>query len=127
MADLESAFADFELCNGQVYKKVEYTFVENLGKNYLSFTIPCRKEVEVEVYGSTGYRYRGKLSTKYSGGIMPSLLIPLKGDPRLFIAILDEKKEIPEFLSFVDIPAQYIPPVASFSPASSHAFTEAKD
>ena len=73
----------------------------------ISTKIDNNSDYHIEIYGDTGYLYRGQHKT--FEGTQPLLMIPIKNDKRIFIcfSILDGNDIKKRITSFIDIPKRY--------------------
>ena len=87
--------------------------------NFLAINIPINNEknnfkIDIEIFGDSGYHYKGNI-TSYNN-IIPSIMIPLKGDKKIFIHSeyrelnSIEKENISEnkhYMCFIDVPKRF--------------------
>lgn len=135
MADINEAFNCFNTVEKN-YQNIDYFFTQrnmkenheyldkNMNRknkkvsivyNFLAISIPINNEkndfiVEIEIFGDSGYHYKGTLNSYNT--IVPSIMIPLKGDKKVFIHA--ECKEInsetavnKHFMCFIDVPKRF--------------------
>ena len=66
---------------------------------------------DVEIHGDDGYHYKGSITSHQ--GIIPNLMIPIKGDKKLFVNIIykfsDQNDNMmnKKFVNFVEVPKRY--------------------
>lgn len=135
MADINEAFS----CFGTVeknYQNIDYFFTQrnmkenheyldkNMNRknkkvsivyNFLAINIPFNNEkkeftVEIEIFGDSGYHYKGSLTSHNT--IVPSIMIPLKGDKKVFVHAeckdLDNENNINKhYMCFIDVPKRF--------------------
>lgn len=135
MADINEAFS----CFGSVdknYQNIDYFFTQrnmkenheyldkNMNRknkkvsvvyNFLAINIPINNEknefiVEIEIFGDSGYHYKGILNSFNS--IVPSIMIPLKGDKKVFIHAEckennNETTINKHYMCFIDVPKRF--------------------
>jgi hypothetical protein len=90
-------------------KKVRVT------NNFLALNIPTNNNkslnFDIEIFGDEGYHYKGNIISHC--GIMPSFMILINGDKKLFVNIdykyLDnnENIEIKKLINFIDVPKRF--------------------
>ena len=133
MAELSEAFNCFNTVEKQ-YQNIDYFFTQrnmkenheyldkNMNRknkkisiiyNFLAINIPIYNEknnfiIDIEIFGDSGYHYKGTINS--FNHIVPNMMIPLKGDKKIFIH--GECKEIKEsnlennkhYMCFIDVP-----------------------
>lgn len=139
MAELSEAFNCFNTINKE-YHNIDYFFTQrnmkenheyidkNMNRknkkvsiiyNFLAINIPINNEknnfiIEIEIFGDSGYHYKGNI-TSYNN-IIPSIMIPLKGDKKIFIHSeyrelnSTDKENISEhkhYMCFIDVPKRF--------------------
>ena len=63
---------------------------------------------DVEIFGDEGYHYKGSITSHE--GVIPSLLIPIKGDKKLFVHInykLENDTQSKKFVNFIEVPKRF--------------------
>lgn len=138
MTDLDEAFDVFT--RNETSSHIEYFFTQrtvneehdyidkNMNRsiksqkvsyNFLALTIPTlyssitdnkyMSEVHIKIYGDEGYYYKGIL--KSFNGNIPSFMIPIKTDKRIFVTVTfkyTDSNEPPKMLTnFIDVPKRY--------------------
>ena len=94
--------------------------------NFLAINIPTHNEknnfiIEIEIFGDSGYHYKGNITS--FNNIIPSIMIPLKGDKKIFIHAeckelnsdnkqnLDNNKQNLDnnkhYMCFIDVPKRF--------------------
>jgi hypothetical protein len=139
MAELSEAFNCFNTINKE-YHNIDFFFTQrnmkenheyidkNMNRknrkvsiiyNFLAINIPINNEknnfiIEIEIFGDSGYHYKGTISSY--NNIIPSIMIPLKGDKKIFIHSeyrgqnSVEKENISEnkhYMCFIDVPKRF--------------------
>jgi hypothetical protein len=135
MAELSEAFNCFNTVEKQ-YQNIDYFFTQrnmkenheyfdkNMNRknkkisiiyNFLAINIPIYEKnnfiIDIEIFGDSGYHYKGTISS--FNNIVPNMMIPLKGDKKIFIH--GECKEIKEsnfennkhYMCFIDVPKRF--------------------
>ena len=133
MAELSEAFNCFNTIEKE-YHNIDYFFTQrnmkenheyidkNMNRknkkvsiiyNFLAINIPIYNEknnfiIDIEIFGDSGYHYKGSIPS--FNNIMPSLMIPLKGDKKIFVH--GECKEInsdnnKHYMCFIDVPKRF--------------------
>lgn len=89
----------------------------NINYNFLAISIPNYNENkdfdyenEIEIFGDTGYHYKGII--KSFNGIVPSFMIPLKGDKKVFIHVNYKENQNSQIKSkdsicFIEVPKRF--------------------
>lgn len=141
MAELSEAFNCFNTLEKQ-YHNIDYFFTQrnmkenheyldkNMNRknkkisiiyNFLAINIPTYNEknnfiIDIEIFGDSGYHYKGSISS--FNNIVPNVMIPLKGDKKIFIhgeckdsCIEDNKNSNVEnnkhYMCFIDVPKRF--------------------
>ena len=136
MAELSEAFNCFNNIEKH-YQNIDYFFTQrnmkenheyldkNMNRknkkvsiiyNFLAINIPTYNEkndfiIELEIFGDSGYHYKGTI-TSYNN-IVPNIMIPLKGDKKIFIhceckELLESKNENNKhYTCFIDVPKRF--------------------
>lgn len=135
MAELSEAFTCFNNEN-QTFQNIDYFFTQrnmkeqqqyldknmnrknkqiNIIYNFLAISIPVHNDnkefnYNIEIFGDLNYQYKGSIKS-YQGSI-PNLLIPLKGDKKIFIHITyKENKDTDinskDYICFVEVPKRF--------------------
>lgn len=82
---------------------------KSMNYNFLAINLPLisNNNLEIEIWGDTGYNYKGCLSR--SEGTFPHLLIKLSGDMQLFVKliVMNGNKLLRNFIKFIQIPKRY--------------------
>lgn len=62
---------------------------------------------DIEIFGDDGYHYKGNI-TSYEG-VMPSILIPIKNDKKLFVHInyKSDNTFTKKFVNFIEVPKRF--------------------
>jgi hypothetical protein len=135
MADINEAFNCFNTIDKN-YQNIDYFFTQrnmkenheyldkNMNRknkkvsivyNFLAINIPITNEkkdfvIGFEIFGDSGYHYKGTLTS--FNNIVPSIMIPLKGDKKVFIHA--ECKETNDdivtnkhYMCFIDVPKRF--------------------
>lgn len=136
MAELSEAYNCFNIIE-QHYQNFDYFFTQrnmkenheyldkNMNRknkkisiiyNFLAINIPIYNEknnfiIDIEIFGDSGYHYKGTITS--FNNIVPNIMIPLKGDKKIFIH--GECKEIIEpkiennkhYMCFIDVPKRF--------------------
>ncbi len=86
----------------------------NIIYNFVALSIPYPNisdntniNFDLEIFGDSGYHYKG-IFTSYQGNI-PSFLIPLKGDKKIFAHIQYNESEnnLKDFVGFIEVPKRF--------------------
>jgi hypothetical protein len=140
MADLDEAFDVYKL-QKEAVQNIDYFFTQrtvseeheyldkNMNRqvkkvkvtyNFLALNIPLVSNLIqnkqpigfiIEIHGDNGYHYKG--TTTCYQGIIPSLMIQIKNDKRIFVNInytfseSENDENVRKFISFIDIPRRY--------------------
>jgi len=137
MAELSEAFNCFNTLEKQ-YHNIDYFFTQrnmkenheyldkNMNRknkkisiiyNFLAINIPTYNEknnfiIDIEIFGDSGYHYKGTI-TSYNN-IVPNVMIPLKGDKKIFIhgecKENDKNSNIENnkhYMCFIDVPKRF--------------------
>jgi hypothetical protein len=135
MADINEAFNCFNTINKN-YQNIDYFFTQrnmkenheyldkNMNRknkkvsivyNFLAINIPFNDEkkefiINIEIFGDSGYHYKGKINSYNT--IVPSFMIPLKGDKKVFVHaecrdIDDDKSINKHYMCFIDVPKRF--------------------
>ncbi len=142
MADINEAFNCFNSIDKN-YQNIDYFFTQrnmkenheyldkNMNRknkkisivyNFLAINIPINNEknefiINFEIFGDSGYHYKGTLNSYNS--IVPSIMIPLKGDKKVFIhaECTENNTETPtnkhetiinkHYMCFIDVPKRF--------------------
>lgn len=79
--------------------------------NFLALNIPSiindDKPVcfDIEIFGDEGYHYKGTI-TSYQG-IVPNLIVPLKGDKKIFVLVLQKEPVSKRWINFIEVSKRY--------------------
>ena len=66
---------------------------------------------EIEIHGDDGYHYKG-IITSFQG-IIPNLMVPIKGDKKLFVNILykfvddNDNAHTKKYVNFIEVPKRF--------------------
>ncbi len=133
MAELSEAFNCFNTIEKQ-YQNIDYFFTQrnmkenheyldkNMNRknkkisiiyNFLAINIPTYNEknnfmIDIEIFGDSGYHYKGTISS--FNNIVPNVMIPLKGDKKIFVhgeckeSTLENNKH---YMCFIDVPKRF--------------------
>jgi hypothetical protein len=127
MAELSEAFNGIKFENNN-FQSIDYFFTQrnlkeeheyldqnmnrknkqiNVICNFLAIVAPQNDssniDIDIDIFGDAGYHFKGKLTT--ITGILPSIMIPLKGDKKLFVHL--NYKENKEYISFIEVPKRF--------------------
>lgn len=133
MAELSEAFNCFNTIEKQ-YHNIDFFFTQrnmkenheyldkNMNRknkkisiiyNFLAINIPTYNEkndfiIDIEVFGDSGYHYKGSITS--FNNIVPNVMIPLKGDKKIFVH--SECKDLnieknKHYMCFIDVPKRF--------------------
>ena len=84
----------------------------NIIYNFLAISIPIYAVTDnneftynIQIFGDSGYHYKG--SIKSFKNTVPNLMIPLKGDKKIFIHINYNENNIKESICFIEVPKRF--------------------
>ncbi len=83
----------------------------NMIYNFLAICIPVYNlnndfNYNIQIFGDSGYYYNGII--KSFQGVIPNLMIPLKGDKKIFVHVnYKENIDNKECICFIDVPKRY--------------------
>jgi hypothetical protein len=134
MAELSEAFECFNTENKN-FQNIDYFFTQrnlkesheyldknmnrknkhvNIIYNFLAISVPTYNLIDkndfffdVEIFGDSGYHYKGALHS--FRGVIPNLMIPLKGDKKIFVHVnyKNEENSIKDYVCFIEVPKRY--------------------
>jgi hypothetical protein len=134
MAELNEAFGYFNTNNKNIQNTIDYFFTQrnmkenheyldkNMNRknkqvtvvyNFLAISIPIYSlnekieySFEIEIFGDSGYHYKGTIHS--FRGTVPNVMIPLKGDKKIFVHIdLKENETNHDSICFIEVPKRY--------------------
>ena len=85
----------------------------NIIYNFLAINIPTYSVdknnflFDIEIFGDSGYYYKGIIHS--FRGIIPNLMIPLKGDKKIFVHVnhKNEENNIKDYICFIEVPKRF--------------------
>lgn len=79
--------------------------------NFLALNIPHFSSddkpvcFDIEIFGDEGYHYKGTI-TSYQG-IVPNLIVPLKGDKKMFVLVIQKEPLSKRWINFIEVSKRY--------------------
>jgi len=134
MADINEAFSCFNTTDLN-YQIIDYFFTQrnmkenheyidkNMNRknkkisiiyNFLAINIPINNEkkdfsIDIEMFGDSGYHYKGSITS--FNNIIPSFMIPLRGDKKIFIHAgykeINSSENNKHYMCFIDVPKRF--------------------
>lgn len=134
MADINEAFSCFNTVDKN-YQNIDYFFTQrnmkenheyidkNMNRknkkisviyNFLAINITTYNEkkefiIDIEIFGDSGYHYKGTIPSFNT--IIPSFMVPLKGDKKIFVHAeckeLENTTDNKHYMCFIDVPKRF--------------------
>ncbi len=83
----------------------------NIIHNFIAINIPLNEyidknsvTIEADIFGDNGYRFKGNIITNQ--GYSPGIIMPLRGDKKLFVH-LNVKDHDKNYICFIEVPKRY--------------------
>jgi hypothetical protein len=60
---------------------------------------------DIELFGDKGYHYKGSITSHQ--GIVPNLIVPLKGDKKIFVLVVQKEPNTKRWTNFIEVSKRY--------------------